>query len=205
MVYPATASIADRMRVLDFKASLLKQDPNAAAGGATAAMPSPVTPPANSTMPDMGGPTPEDLAALSAPMQEVPVYGDNTEAFLDFKQKMTDLSMAVTSHMNTASVPIYTEGQDTDTVNMFIEGLKAFRNHLEDGATILTKIGMLNPSVLGDMPGPDMPMGGPPGMGGGPPGMGGMPMPPGLMNMPGPGPAGMPPGGMANAGPMGGM
>ena len=203
MVYRGSPSIADRMRVLDFKASLLRkqEDPNAAAGGATAAMPAPTTPPANSTMPEMGGPTPEDLAALSAPMQEVPVYGDNTEAFLDFKQKITDLSMAVTSHMNTASVPIYTEGQDTDTVNMFIEGLKAFRNHLEDGASILTKIGMLNPSVLGDMPGPDMPMGGgPPGMGGGM----GMP-PPGLMNMPGPGPAGMPPGGMANAGPMGGM
>jgi len=196
MAYPASPSIADRMRVVDFAASLQKQEPAGGEGGAQmAAMPAPVTPPAAPPTPPMGGPAPEDMDAM-VPTAEVPIYADNTEAFLDFKQKMTDLSLAVTGHMNTASQPVYTENQDSQVVNMFIEGLRVFRERVEECDNILTKVGQLNPEVMGDTGGM------PPEMGGPPPGMGGPP--PGLMNMPGPGPAGMPPGALANAGPMGG-
>ena len=78
--------------------------------------------------------------------------------------------------------------------------LMALRSQVEETRNFCEIIRLKDAGMVNHLPG----MGMPPEMGGGgmPPGMGGG----GLQNMPGPGPAGMPPGGMPMPGPMmGGM
>jgi len=191
MAYRANPSIADRMKVLDFGASLLqKQD--AGAGGVSQTVPNPsaVSPPTSSPAPPPpmmpSEPMPEDLDALTSGK----VYPNNKEALADWEQRMTDLATDITAHIGTIGQSKYTEGLDSDAVMAHSESLMAFRSVLEDARNILTVIAHKDASMVNHQPG----------MGGG--------LPPGidlgaLMNMPQAGPAGMPPGGMPMPGPMG--
>ena len=198
-MYPASPSIADRMRVLDFKQSLLrKQDPSMG-DPQQAANPAQVTPPAMppSDAPDMvGGPTPDEMDSLG---MSIKVYGSTEEALEDIERRLTELSIDITAHQGTIGQTRYTAGLDGNEVLEHVSTLKALRERIEEirlfcEVVRLKDAGMVNNTegMMGD--------GMPPEMGGGmPPDMGG------LQNMPAPGPEGMPPGGMPMPGPMGGM
>lgn len=193
MAYHSNPSIADRMRVLDFKASLLQKQDGSTGVSQTVPNPSAISPPVASPSPPPAPmppsePMPEDLDALTAGK----VYSTNKEALADWEQRMTDLATDITAHVGTIGQSKYSEGLDSDAVMAHSESLMAFRSVLEDARNILTVIAHKDASMVNHQPG----------MGGG--------LPPGmdigaLMNMPQAGPAGMPPGGMPMPGPMGGM
>ena len=191
MAYRANPSIADRMKVLEFQSSLLrKQDPPAGDGmGQTAAMPAPVSPPAappSSAPETMGAPTPDEMEALATSEK---VYGSSKEALADWEQRLTEIATDITAHIGTIGQTRYTEDLDGDSVLGHGESLMALRGRVEDTRNMCEIIRLKDAGMVNHIPG-----------------MGGMGMPgmDALQNMPAPGPAGMPPGAMANAGPMGG-
>ena len=204
-MYQGNPSIADRMRVLDFKASLLRK--NADDGGATAAMPAPVSPPMGGQpmppMPEpMGAPSPDEMNAAATGQ----VYADNQEALADVHGRLIEIAVDLTNHVGTVDMQATMDNLQMDMPDAFSEHIIALRDRVESLAKIVKVIRMQNPEMVGhgqmgeEMP-PEMGGGMPPEMGGGmPPEMGG------LQNMPAAGPAGMPPGGMPPGGmPMGGM
>lgn len=197
MAHRMTPSIADRMRVIEFRnsrADILKQEGTTADGvGQMAAMPAPVSPPATppSAAPEAaGGPTPMEMEALATSPK---VYGSSKDALADFEQRLTDLATDMTAHIGTIGQTRYTEDLDGDTVLSHAESLMALRSRVEDIRNMCEIIRLKDAGMVNHLPG----MGG-----GGPPG--GMPDMSMLQNMPSPGPAGMPPGAIAHGGPMGG-
>ncbi len=188
-MYRGNPSIADRMKVLDFKASLLrKQDEMGATGSAAA--PAPVSPPMESSpAPPMGGPSPDEMMAA----QTGQVYGSNEEALADAHSRLTELAVDLTNHKGTIDMQATMDNLQMDMPDRFGEQITALRDQVEELCRVIKIIRGQNPEMMahGSQMGMD-PMMASQGE-----------MPP--MNMPAPGPAGMPPGAMANAGPMGGM
>lgn len=189
MTYRSSPSIADRMRVLEFKSSLLKQ--GGADPSATASMPGQVSPPMTPPpAPDMGmgEPMPEEMNAATTGK----VYADNQEAMMDVHDRLTQIAVDLTAHIGTVDMQATMDNLQPDKPDVFAEHIVALRDRVESLATIVKVIRGQNPEMLAH---------GLPGMDGGmPPEMGG------LQNMPEAGPAGMPPGGMPMPGPMmGGM
>ena len=190
-MYRASPSIADRMKVVALRESMMlrKQDPT----GQSAQMPSQVSPPAPAPMPpeSMGAPTPMEMDALT---QSGKVYGTSKEALSDFEQRLTDLATDITAHIGTIGQSRYSENLDGDTVLGHANSMMALRSRVEDIRNMCEVIRLKDSAMVQHTPGAEM-------------GGGGMPDISALMNMPGPGPAGMPPGGMPMPGPMmgGGM
>jgi hypothetical protein len=186
------------MRVLDFANSLRKADGSDSGGsGQMVSNPMPTTPPASpmSSSAEMAaGPTPEEMSAL---VSSGKVYGNSKEALADFEMRLTELATDITAHIGTIGQSKYTEDLDGDSVMGHASSLMAFRSQVEDTRNFCEIIRLKDAGMVNHLPG----MGMPPEQGGG-----GMPPQQGLQNMPGPGPAGMPPGGMPMPGPMmGGM
>jgi hypothetical protein len=198
-MYRGSPSIADRMRVLDFAASLRKADDmDSGSSGQMVSNPMPTSPPSSpmSSPPEMtggGGPSPEEMSAL---VSSGKVYGGSKEALADFEMRLTELATDITAHIGTIGQSKYTEDLDGDSVMGHASSLMALRSQIEETRNFCEIIRLKDAGMVNHMPG----MGGPM-----PPDMSAPPMG-GLQNMPGPGPAGMPPGGMPMPGPMmGGM
>jgi len=190
-VYRGSPSIADRMRTLAIMSDIRKADDQGT--GQLASMPGQVTPPAPPSPPPAAGPSPADMNAL---MQSGKVYGSSKEALADVEQRLTDLATDLTAHIGTIGQSRYTEDLDGETVLGHAQSLMALRQRVEDLRNMCEVIRLRDAPMVQHMPGMEM--------GGG--GMPGMPGPGSLSNMPAPGPAGMPPGGMPMPGPMmGGM
>jgi hypothetical protein len=195
MAYRGNPSIADRMKVLDFKASLLrKQDDMGAEGAAgSAAAPAPVSPPMDAPpAPPMGGPSPDEMMAA----QTGQVYGSNEEALADAHSRLTEIAVDLTNHKGTIDMQATMDNLQMDLPDRFGEHITRLRDEVEGLCKIIKIIRSENPEMIGHgAPGAEMGMD---------PMMASQgEMPP--QNMPAPGPEGMPPGAMANAGPMGGM
>lgn len=185
-MYRGTPSVADRMKVLDFKASLLrKQD----GGGAMATMPGQVSPPATPA------PAPADMgAAPDATMMDAmgtgTTYATNQEFLQDISERFRSIAVDITQHIGTVDMQATMGNMEMSLPNKFKEHLKAYRDRTESMAEIIGAMRMDNPEMVAHDPAM---MAQNASMGEVPP-----------QNMPAPGPAGMPQG-MANAGPMGGM
>ena len=185
------------MKVLDFKASLLrKQDDMGAEGPAgSAAAPAPVSPPMDSSPapPPMGGPSPDEMMAA----QTGQVYGSNEEALSDAHSRLTEIAVDLTNHKGTIDMQATMDNLQMDMPDRFGEHITRLRDEVEGLCKIIKIIRSQNPEMIGhgspqmDQEGMD-PMMASQGE-----------MPP--MNMPASGPEGMPPGGMPMPGPMGGM
>ena len=195
-MYRGSPSIADRMRVLDFAASLRKADDmDSGSSGQMVSNPMPTSPPSSpmSSPPEMGGggPTPEEMSAL---VSSGKVYGGSKEALADFEMRLTELATDITAHIGTIGQSKYTEDLDGDSVMGHASSLMALRSQIEETRNFCEIIRLKDAGMVNHMPGMGMP-----------PDMSAPPMG-GLQNMPAPGPAGMPPGGMPMPGPMmGGM
>jgi hypothetical protein len=190
-MYRGSPSIADRMKVLDFKASLRKQDegPTIDGGEASASMPGQVAPPMTppTAAPPMGEPTPDEMNAASTGQ----VYADNQEALADVHSRLTDIAVDLTNHVGTVDMQSTMDNLENDMPDRFSEHIIALRDRVESLAKIVKVIRMQNPEMVGHgMEGIDPMMAS---MGEQSP-----------MNMPAAGPAGMPPGGMPMPGPMSG-
>lgn len=196
-MYRGSPSIADRMRVLDFKATLLrKQEEGPTSGGGengqTAAMPGQVSPPMTPPpSPPMGEPTPDEMMAA----QNGTVYGSNEEALADVHERLTKIATDLTNHVGTVDMQATMDNLQMDMPDAFSEAITMLRNDIEGVARKVKIIRQQHAAMVAH------------GSAGADPMMAAQmasqgEMPP--MNMPAPGPAGMP-GGMANAGPMGGM
>ena len=188
-MFRASPSIADRMKVVALRESMMlrKQDPT----GQSAQMPAQVSPPAPAPTPpeSMGAPTPKEMDALT---QSGKVYGTSKEALSDFEQRLTDLATDITAHIGTIGQSRYSENLDGDTVLGHANSMMALRSRVEDIRNMCEVIRLKDSAMVQHTPGAEM--------------GGGMPDISSLMNMPAPGPAGMPPGGMPMPGPMmGGM
>tara|TARA_R100000329_G_scaffold150550_1_gene143776 strand:- start:4105 stop:4662 length:558 start_codon:yes stop_codon:yes gene_type:complete len=185
-MYRASPSIADRMKVVALRESMMlrKQDPT----GQSAQMPAQVSPPMPAPTPpeSMGAPTPQEMDALT---QSGKVYESSKEALSDFEQRLTDLATDMTAHIGTIGQTRYTEGLDGETVLSHANSIMALREMVEGVRNHCERIRLQDSSMVQHTPGAEMP-----------------PMGGGLQNMPAPGPMGMPPGGMPMPGPMmGGM
>lgn len=195
-MYRGNPSIADRMRVLDFKASLLRKQDGEEGQTGTAAMPAGVSPPIEAPpAPPMGGaePSPDDMMAA----QNAQVYGSNEEALADAHSRLTEIAVDLTNHLGTIDMQATMDNLQMDLPDRFGEHITELRNRVEGLCKIIKIIRSQNPEMVGHgAPGADMGMD---------PMMASQgEMPP--QNMPAPGPAGMPPGGMPMPGPMmGGM
>ena len=185
-MYRGTPSVADRMKVLDFKASLLRKQDD---GGAMATMPGQVSPPATPA------PAPADMgaapdAAMMDAMGTGTTYSTNREFLQDISERFRSIAVDITQHIGTVDMQATMGNMEMSLPNKFKEHLKAYRDRTENMAEIIGAMRMDNPEMVAHDPAmmaQDASMGA---------------MPP--QNMPAPGPAGMPQG-MANAGPMGGM
>ena len=196
-MYRGSPSIADRMRVLDFAASLRKaDDTESGSSGQMVSNPMPTTPPSSpmSSPPEMtggGGPSPEEMSAL---VSSGKVYGNSKEALADFEMRLTELATDITAHIGTIGQSKYTDDLDGDSVMGHASSLMALRSQIEETRNFVEVVRLKDAGMVNHMPGMGMP-----------PDMSAPPMG-GLQNMPAPGPAGMPPGGMPMPGPMmGGM
>lgn len=192
-MYRGSPSIADRMRVLDFKATLLrKQDEGPTSGGGeggqSAAMPGQVSPPMTPPpSPPMGEPTPDEMMAA----QNGTVYGSNEEALADVHERLTKIATDLTNHVGTVDMQATMDNLQMDMPDAFSEAIIMLRNKIEGIGREVKIIRQQHAAMVGHGAAGMDPMMASQGE-----------MPP--MNMPMPGSAGMP-GGMANAGPMGGM
>lgn len=185
-LYKQSASIADRMRVLDFAKSLQKQDTDSGKSGQMVSNPNQVSMPTAplSTPPEMsGGPTPEEMNAM---VTSGKVYKSSKEALADAEQRLSDLATDITAHIGTIGQAKYTDGLDGDAVMTHASTLMALRSQIEETRNFVEMVRLKDAGMVNHGEPPMMP-------------------PQGLQNMPAPGPAGMPPGGMPMPGPMGGM
>ena len=194
-MYRGSPSIADRMRVLDFKATLLrKQEEGPTSGGGeggqSVAMPGQVSPPMTPPpAPPMGEPSPDEMMAA----QNGTVYGSNEEALADVHERLTKIATDLTNHVGTVDMQATMDNLQMDMPDAFSEAIIMLRNSVEGLGREVKVIRQQHAAMVGHgAQGMEDPMMAAQGE-----------MPP--MNMPMPGPAGMPGGGMANAGPMGGM
>ncbi len=196
-MYRGNPSIADRMKVLNFKTSLLrKQDDGpttgAGEGGETAALPGQVSPPMTPPpSPPMGAPSPDEMMAA----QTGQVYGSNEEALADMHERLTGMATDLTNHVGTVDMQATMDNLQMDLPDAFSEAILVLRNDVEAIARKVKMIRAGNPEMVGH---------GSPQAGMDPMMAAQGEMPP--MNMPTPGPAGMPGNAMANIGSlMGGM
>ena len=183
-MYQGTPSIADRMKVLDFKASLLrKQD----GGNAMATMPGQVSPPATPA------PAPADMgAAPDASMMDAmstgTTYSTNEEFMQDMSDRLRSIAVDMTQHIGMVDMQATMGNMDMTMPNKFKEHLKAFRDRTESMAEIIMRMRADNPEMVAHDPAM---MAQNASMGEVPP-----------HNMPAPGPAGMPQQNMPMPGPM---
>ena len=193
-MYRGNPSIADRMKVLDFKASLLRKQDGAEGEMGSASAPAPVSPPMDAApAPPMGGPSPDDMMAA----QNGQVYGSNEEALSDAHSRLTEIAVDLTNHIGTIDMQATMDNLQMDLPDRFGEHITELRNRVEGLCKIIKVIRGQNPEMMGHGS-PAMDAGMDPMMAS----QGEMPP----QNMPAPGPAGMPPGGMPMPGPMmGGM
>ena len=192
-MYWSEPTLSGRMNAIDVRRALLKQDDPAA--GQTASLPNTITPPQSISAGAppgaemQGGPSPEEMDAL---MNSPKVYGSTEEALSDWEQRLSDIATDITAHIGTVGQTRYSDNLEAPPVFNHSDLLAAFRQQVEKLRLMaeITRSGdpsMTNHGIgMGDM-------------GGMPPEMGA------LQNMPAPGPAGMPPGGMPMPGPMGGL
>jgi hypothetical protein len=168
------------MRTLGVMAEIRKQDGQMAM---TPAQVSPPSPPAEV----MGGPVPAEMDSMA---RSGKVYPSSKEALADFEIRLTDLATDITAHVGTIGQTRYTEGLDGATVLEHEASLRKLRDGIEQLRMMCEMIRMKDAGMVQHNPAME----------------GGMPGMASLMNMPAPGPAGMPPGGMPMPGPMmGGM
>ena len=197
-MYRGEPGIADRMRVLAFrdsllqKASLQKQEPQAEGPAAPPMAPPPVSPPSSpmSEPPAGGGPPPPEM--IEALSQNGKVYENTKEALSDFEMGLTEIATDITAHIGTIGQTKYTDDLDGDSVMGHAASMMALRDRVEDTRNMCEIIRLKDAGMVNHIPG----------MGGGMPGMGD------LQNMPAPGPGGMPgmdAGPMAPPGPPGAM
>ena len=190
-MYRASPSIADRMKVVALRESMMLRKQDGDPTGQQAQMPAQVSPPAPAPTPpeSMGAPTPKEMDALT---QSGKVYSSSKEALSDFEQRLTDLATDITAHIGTIGQSRYSENLDGDTVLGHANSMRALRERVEDIRNMCEVIRLKDSAMVQHTPGAEM--------------GGGMPDLSSLMNMPSPGPAGMPPGGMPMPGTMmGGM
>ena len=111
-MYRQNASIAERMKVLDFAKSLQKQDTDSGKSGQMVSNPNQVSMPTAplSTPPEMsGGLTPEEMNAM---VTSGKVYKSSKEALADAEQRLSDLATDITAHIGTIGQAKYTDGLD---------------------------------------------------------------------------------------------
>lgn len=181
-MYQGSPSIADRMKVLDFKNTLLRKQEGA---DGMASMPGQVSPPAvpPAPSPDMGA-APD--ASMMDAMTTATNYATNQEFMQDISERFRSIAVDITQHIGTVEMQATMGNMEMSLPNQFMEHLKAYRDRTENMAAIIGQMRIDNPEMIAHDPAMAS--------------MGEMPP----QNMPAPGPAGMPQG-MANAGPMGGM
>lgn len=187
-MYQGNPSIADRMKVLDFKNTLLRKQEGA---DGMASMPGQVSPPAVPPAPSPNMGAAPDASMMDA-MGTATNYASSEEFMQDISERFRSIAVDITQHIGTVDMQATMGNMEMSLPNKFKEHLKAYRDRTESMAEIIGQMRMDNPEMIAHGTGAPDPMMASQGE-----------MPP--MNMPSPGPAGMPPGGMANAGPMGGM
>ena len=117
-MYQGNPSIADRMKVLDFKASLLrKQD----GGGAMAEMPGQVSPPsAPPSAPPM--PAEPDMGMMDA-MATGQTYENNHDFLMDMAERFQAIAVDCTNHMGTIDRQATMDQLEMNLPNQFLENI----------------------------------------------------------------------------------